>query len=109
MAAPDLSTTIEGAIGGLPLVKNAGLNTLAAVNFSGWQVTTGGLASGSTTGPTGSYANVNLQQTIIAGSTGSAAILATAGASGGGPATPNAQGWAVIYVNGVKCWIPVWQ
>ena len=109
MAAPDASKTLEGALGGLPLVATDGLNTNQAVNFSGWQVTTGGLASGDVTGPTGSFANVNVQQTIIAGSTGSAAIIATAGASGGGPTTPNAQGWVVVYVSGVKCWIPVWQ
>ena len=109
MAAPDASTTLEGALGGLPLVKTAGLNTNAAVNMSGYQITTGGLASGSTTGPTGSFNNLNIQQSIITGSSASVAILGTAGASGGGPTTSQQNGWAVIYVAGVKCWIPVWQ
>ena len=110
MAAPDASTTLEGAIGGLPLVENAGLN------FSGFQVSTGGnvsylaggTLSGSVTGPTGSFNAVNIQQATIVGSSASVAILGTAGASGGGPTTSQQQGWAVVYVAGVKSWVPVW-
>lgn len=108
MAAPDSSTTLEGALGGLPLVQNAGLNTNRAVNLSGFQVTTGGLGSGNVTGPTGSFNAVNIQQAEITGSSASVAILGTAGASGGGPTTSQQDGWAVIYVAGVKKWIPVW-
>lgn len=117
MAAPDASTTLEGAVGGLPLVQQAGLNTNRAVNLSGFQVSTGGnpsfLAggqlSGSVTGPTGSFNVVNVQTAEIVGSTGSAAILGTAGASGGGPTAAQQDGWTVIYVAGVKCWIPIWK
>lgn len=117
VAAPDASTTLEGAVGGLPQVRTAGLNTNQAVNFSGFQVSTGGNPSflaggqltGSVTGPTGSFNVVNIQQAGIVGSTGSAAVLGTAGASGGGPATAAAQGWTVIYVAGVKSWVPYWQ
>lgn len=109
MAAPDASTTIEGALGGLPQVKTAGLNTNMAVNFSGWQVTTGGLATGNVTGPTGSFAAVNIQTAEITGLTGSAAILGTAGASGGGPTAAQQDGWMVGYVAGVKVWIPIWK
>ncbi len=135
MAAPDASTTLEGAVGGLPQVKTAGLNTNQAVNFSGTTVDTSGnltLAAGATTafpasvsGPTGSFANLvlrntatgptgsfnalNIQTAIITGSSASVAIIGTAGASGGGPTTSQMNGWAVVYVAGVKCWIPVWQ
>lgn len=116
MAAPDASTTLEGAVGGLPLVQNAGLNTNRAVNMSGFQVSTGGNASpiaggqfsGNVTGPTGSFNGLNIQQAEIVGSSASVAILGTAGASGGGPTTSQQDGWAVIYVAGVKKWIPVW-
>jgi hypothetical protein len=117
MAAPDGSTTLEGAIGGLPLVRTAGLNTNKAVNFSGFQVSTGGNPSflaggaltGSVTGPTGSFNVVNIQQAGIVGSTGSAAVLGTAGALGGGPATAAQTGWTIVYVAGVKSWVPYWR
>lgn len=107
--APDSSKTLEGALGGLPLVKTDGLNTNQAVNFSGWQVDTSGNSSGNVTGPTGSFNAINIQTSIITGSTASVAILGTAGASGGGPTTSQMNGWAIVYVAGVKCWIPVWQ
>ncbi len=135
MAAPDGSTTIEQGIGGLPLVGRAGLNTNQATNFSGTTVDTAGnitLAAGATTafpasvsgptgsfanavirntitGPTGSFASVNIQGAGIQGSTGSAALLGTAGASGGGPAAAQMQGWTVVYVAGVKSFVPYWQ
>ncbi len=127
MAAPDGSKTLEGAQGGgLPLVAYQGLNTNKAVNFSGTQIDTSGnltLAagvtisgnatgapfSGSVTGPTGSFNGLNIQQAIITGSSASVAIIGTAGASGGGPTTSQMNGWAVVYVAGVKCWVPVWQ
>ena len=100
-----------------PVVEQFGLNTNKAVNFSGWQVDASGNVtvpagttySGSVTGPTGSFNVVNVQQAIITGSTASVAILGTAGASGGGPTTSQMNGWAVVYVAGVKCWVPVWQ
>jgi len=108
MATPVASTTIEQGVGGLPLVQIAGLNTNQAVNFSGWTVTTGGLASGNATGPTGSFGNINIQAAEITGASASVAIIGTAGALAGGPTTSQQDGWAVIYVAGVKKWIPVW-
>ncbi len=135
MAAPDASTTIEGAIGGLPLVKGAGLNTNQATNFSGTTVDTAGnitLAAGATTafpasvsgptgsfanlvirntatGPTGSFGNVNIQAAEITGASASVAILGTAGALAGGPTTSQQHGWGIIYIAGAKYWVPVWQ
>ena len=119
MAAPTDNQVLEKVVGGLPIVQYQGLNTNKAVNFSGTQVDTSGnitVAGGATTtlgstvtGPTGSFNAVNIQQAIITGSSASVAILGTAGASGGGPTTSQMNGWAVVYVAGVKCWIPVWQ
>lgn len=42
MAAPNSGSTLEGAIGGLPLVAAQGLNTNKAVNFSGALIDTSG-------------------------------------------------------------------
>ncbi len=109
MAGASDNALLEKAIGGLPLVQTQGLNTNKAVNFSGYIVDTNGLGTGNVTGPTGSFNGLNIQQAIITGSSASVAILGTAGASGGGPTTSQQNGWAVIYVAGVKCWIPVWQ
>jgi hypothetical protein len=126
MAKPSDNSLLEKSPGGLPLVRDQGLNTNKAVNFSGTQIDTSGnltLPQGSTittnatgtsfigsvTGPTGSFNGLNIQQSIITGSSASVAILGTAGASGGGPTTSQMNGWAVVYVAGVKCWIPVWQ
>ena len=119
MASGSDNSLLEKAVGGLPLVEYQGLNTNKSVNFSGTQIDTSGnitVAAGATTtlgstvtGPTGSFNAVNIQQAIITGSSASVAILGTAGASGGGPTTSQQNGWAVIYVAGVKCWIPVWQ
>jgi hypothetical protein len=117
MAAPTDNQCLEHALGGLPLVRDQGLNTNQAVNFSGFAVSTGGnpsvlaggTISGSVTGPTGSFNAVNIQQAEITGSSASVAILGTAGALGGGPTTSQQDGWAVAYVAGVKVWIPVWK
>ncbi len=126
MAAGTDNQLLEKAPGGLPLVQYQGLATNKAVNFSGLQVDTSGNLTlgvgntiianatgapfvGSVTGPTGSFGGLNIQSAIITGSTASVAIIGTAGASGGGPTTSQMNGWAIIYVAGVKCWIPVWQ
>ena len=117
MAAGSDNSLLEKAVGGLPLVQYQGLNTNKAVNFSGTQVDTSGnivgaagsTIAGSVTGPTGSFSVLNIQPAIITGSSASVAILGTAGASGGGPTTSQMNGWAIVYVAGVKCWIPVWQ
>ncbi len=109
MAAPDKSKTLEGAIGGLPLVRTDGLNTNQPVNFSGWTVTTGGVGSGNATGPTGSFANLNVQTAEITGASASVAILGTAGALAGGPTTSQQDGWMIAYIAGVKVFIPVWK
>ena len=108
MAAPSDNSTLEHALGGLPLVRDQGLNTNNAVNFSGWTVTTGGQASGSATGPTGSFANLNIQTAAAStGGTGATATLAAAGSLAGGPLAVGLQtGWLKIYVAGSPVFIP---
>ncbi len=118
MAAPTDNQVLEKSVGGLPLVRDQGLNTNKAVNFSGTQVDTTGnftiaagavfTGAGQVTGPTGSFGNVNIQAAEITGASASVAILGTAGALAGGPTTSQQDGWAIIYVAGVKKWIPVW-
>jgi hypothetical protein len=116
MAAPSRDQTIEGSVGGLPLVDVQGLNTLRAVNFSGTTVDTSGnivLATSATlnTATAGYLSTTALNTTTpeITGSSASVAILGTAGASGGGPTTSQQDGWVVSYIAGVKVWIPVWK
>ena len=117
MAKPSDNSTLEHALGGLPLVRDQGLNTNNAVNFSGWTVSTGGNASipaggttsGSVTGPTGSFNALNIQTAAVVGQTGATALPPAVGASGGGPTTAQSTGWTVVYVAGVKSWIPYWQ
>ena len=119
MASGSDNSLLEKAAGGLPLVQYQGLNTNKSVNFSGTQIDTSGnitVAAGATTtlgstvtGPTGSFNVVNVQQAGILASTGGAALLGTAGASGGGPTTAQMTGWTVIYVAGVKSWVPYWR
>ena len=114
--AADNAETLEGGQGGLPLVRLQGLNTNQAVNFSGFQVSTGGnpslgaggTYSGSVTGPTGSFNALNLQGVAVGtGGTGSTATLAAAGASAGGPSAAGQQtGWLKIYVAGSPVFIP---
>jgi hypothetical protein len=62
----------------------------------------------SVTGSTGSFAALQITSAQVSGSTGTTASLGPAGASGGGPTTATQKGWTVIYVAGVKCWVPVW-
>ena len=42
MATPNTGSTLEGGVGGLPLVASQGLNTNKAVNFSGTTIDTSG-------------------------------------------------------------------
>ena len=116
MAAPTDNQTLEHALGGLPLVLQQGLNTNNAVNFSGFQVSTGGNASvptsgafsGNSTGPTASMNMLNITAVAVTGPTGASALTGLIGALDGGPATVAQNGWATIYVGGVKCWVPIW-
>jgi len=108
MAAPGQESTLENALGGLPLVGIQGLNTNTAVNFSGWQVSTGGVASGNATGATGSFNMLNITAVAVTGPTGATATIGVIGALDGGPTTVAQNGWATIYVGGVKCWVPIW-
>ncbi len=120
MAAPSESSTLENGAGGLPLVREMGLNTNKAVNFSGFQVDTSGnmtspstatavsTFNGTVTGPTGSFAVLQITSANASGATGTTAALGPTGALDGGPTTAAQNGWAVLYVAGVKCWVPVW-
>lgn len=120
-AAPLATETLEAGPGGLPIVQNQGLNTNKAVNFSGFQVDTSGnvtnpgtITSTSTvTGPTGSFAIVNVTTAEVnatAGTGGTAVFsAATVGAAAGGPAATTQHGWVKINVAGVACWVPEWQ
>jgi len=65
--------------------------------------------SNTITGSTGSFAALNITSANASGATGTTASLGPTGALDGGPATATQNGWAVIYVAGVKCWIPVWR
>lgn len=115
MASPLASETIEFGPGGLPLVAAQGLNTNQPVNFSGTTVdTTGNVSFAHTaTGPTGSFAIVNVttaEITATAGTGGTAVFTAaTVGAAAGGPAATTQHGWVKINVAGVACFVPEWQ
>lgn len=108
MAAPLNGETIEGAVGGLPLVGVQGLNTNQAVNFSSnFTVDTAGVV---TIGATASVATLNI--TTAAASTGgtgtTAALTGFVGAAAGGPSGGTQSGWVKIKVAGTQVYIPSW-
>lgn len=121
MAAPTDNQVLEKAVGGLPLVRDQGLNTNKAVNLSGLQIDTSGnlttpagttVTLGSTvTGTTGSFSAFQVTTAAAStGGTGSTATLATAGALAGGPAAAGLQsGWLKIYVAGSAVFVPTWS
>lgn len=83
---------------------SAGTDGQSLVNKSGvpaW--------SNTITGSTGSFQTLQITSANASGGTGATATPAAVGASAGGPSTAAQKGWAVIYVAGVKCWVPVWQ
>lgn len=123
-AAPLASETIEFGPGGLPIVQMQGLNTNQVVNFSGFQVdtsgnvttpgaitATGGItnAGGAVTGPTGSFANLNVTTAEVTGATGTTATLIPVGAAAGGPTTTAQDGWMKMKIAGTQVWVPVWK
>lgn len=110
MSAP-VNGLIEQA---LPIAQEFGLNTAKASNFAGTTIDTAGNISAASvvTGPTGSFATVNVttaEVTATAGTGGTATMTSTVGAAAGGPASVNQHGWVKIKVAGVSCWVPEWQ
>ena len=65
--------------------------------------------SNTVTGSTGSFAALQITSQNVTGATGGTATLGPTGALDGGPTTTTQNGWAVVYVGGVKCWVPVWR
>ncbi len=83
---------------------SAGTNGQVLVNSNGVP-----LWSNTVTGSTGSFAALQITSANVTGATGGTAALGPVGALDGGPGTTAQNGWAVLYVAGVKCWVPVWQ
>jgi hypothetical protein len=86
MAAPNYGSTLEGAVGGLPLVGVQGLNTNKAVNFSGFLVDTSGNATNPGTESVAGLLSANGGFTVPTGKTG--IITDSAGLTIGGVVVP---------------------
>ena len=73
MAVPNSDTTLEGAVGGLPLVRDLGLNTNKAVNFSGTTIDTSGNLVGG-----GTLSGAQIEKTINSALAGATVVLTAA-------------------------------